>query len=201
MSDAFHSMHQPLTSLHCGLELALQKPRAEEEYRQRIGNALESAGALMEMTMALRELTEATDPGERFGTVALGPLLAQMVDELSLVAEPAMVALSATQAGEVNIAADPMKLLRSMGNVLANMVGELEPGGGLKIGVTEQPEFAEIQVGRDGKKRKVDESRGLDARVKRIRFDAACSYIWTLEGECTKTQTSVEIKLPVSNDG
>src|SRR3954465_7105400 len=91
LSEAFHTFHQPLTGLHCGLELALQKQRTIEEYRERISDALEHAGAILKLNKALRELVDAADPGERFGTVALAPLLAQLAEELALVADPASV--------------------------------------------------------------------------------------------------------------
>jgi hypothetical protein len=64
ISEAFHSFHQPLTGLHCGLEIALQKPRTDEEYRGRIADALQNASAILKLNAALRQLVDATDPGE-----------------------------------------------------------------------------------------------------------------------------------------
>src|SRR4051794_19974156 len=87
LSEAFHTFHQPLTSLHCGLELALLKNRSEEDYRRRIEEALESAGRIFELNKALRELVDSEDPGERCGTVAFAPVFAQVLQEVRSVTD------------------------------------------------------------------------------------------------------------------
>ncbi|HVZ19067.1 MAG TPA: hypothetical protein VG897_18260, partial [Terriglobales bacterium] len=68
LSDAFHTLNQPITGLHCGLEIALQKPRNEADYRQRISDGIQNAGAIVKYLKAIRQLVDAADPGERFGT-------------------------------------------------------------------------------------------------------------------------------------
>ena len=86
LSEAFHSLSQPLTALQCGLELAVAVPRSQKEYERRIGEGLQSTGSLREMISALRELVEAEDPGEDAREIELGELLSSLGDSLHKIA-------------------------------------------------------------------------------------------------------------------
>src|SRR5579884_842161 len=87
ISEAFHSLNQPITSLHCILELALARPRSPEEYRQRIAEALENAGAVLRLARALREVVEDDDAGENAIPVQLHDLLKCVVNQIEALAE------------------------------------------------------------------------------------------------------------------
>ncbi len=78
LSEAFHSLSQPLTALQCGLELAVAVPRSQKEYERRIGEGLQSTGSLREMMSALRELVEAEDPGEDAREIKLSEVLSSL---------------------------------------------------------------------------------------------------------------------------
>ena len=87
LSEAFHSLSQPLTALQCGLELAVAVPRSQQEYERRVGEALQSTGILREMVAALRELVEAEDPGEDAGEIEVGEMFSALRDSVRKIAE------------------------------------------------------------------------------------------------------------------
>jgi hypothetical protein len=195
LSEAFHSLHQPLTGLHCGLELALHKQRSEQEYRQRISEALQHAGEVLKLNKALRELVDAADPGERFGTVALAPLLAQLAGELALVADPAGVKIEVEADSALQLRADPMKLLRSLGNVGSRLISS---GVGKAIlGIVVTLEQNDVLISLTMTPARASEANGHQGdKATQIRLDAAQAYLWTIEGDLEWQQNGATIRLP-----
>lgn len=200
VSEAFHSFHQPLTALHCGLELALKKPRTEGEYRKRIEDALVSAGAILRLNKALRELVDANDQGERFGTVAIAPVVAQLAEEISLIADAQLIKMRFGHVDEVQVSADPMKLLCTLGNVLSFLICELEPNGGVDLKATCEKGMLKFEIVSKGQKHVTVEPLSIDGKLREIRLDAARCYVWTLGGEFTRTDNAIEIKLKLKTD-
>lgn len=197
ISEAFHSFHQPLTSLHCGLELTLLKQRSEGEYRQRVQEALVHAGAIFRLNRALRELVEATDPGEHFGRLALRPVVLQVVQEVSVVAEAALVAVSTGEIPASEVTADRLKLSRMLGQVLTFVITEMTPGSSLKITVGTKAEVATIRVKVEGKKREQRDEDGLEQKLRAIALDAARDYLQAIGGDFHEDSGSIVIKLPL----
>ncbi len=64
-SDLFHELSQPLTNLCCSLELALLQSPTTEEYGQIVSQALVQAEKASELATAIRELLDASHPGEK----------------------------------------------------------------------------------------------------------------------------------------
>ncbi len=64
VSEVFHNLSQPLTALHCELELALRRDRTVEELRSSIQAALEDAARLRQRLLLVRALSDAADPGD-----------------------------------------------------------------------------------------------------------------------------------------
>jgi len=197
VSEAFHSFHQPLTSLHCGLELALSKPRTEGEYRKRMEDALVNAGQILRLNKALRELVDATDPGERFGTVALDPLMAQLREETSLVGGAAGVALEYTGPFDVQVTADPMKLLLTLGNLVSGLVSRTTSGGEVKVQGNYQYGHIEITITTDAFVGSLPDPSDIENKLREIRIDAARTYFETIGGTCSLKDTGYNIALPV----
>jgi len=194
ISEAFHSFHQPLTALHCGLELSLLKERSEVEYRQRLEDALVSAGAILQLNRAMRELVESTDPGEKFGRVELKPLLAKMVEELSYSAEPGLVAVRMSCPENVFIAADANKLACQLGNMGAVLIRAADLGATLQVKAHCDETTVLLKLCLEGTHREGGE-KDLQDRLDQMRMDAACSYVWTIGGEFKKTKKGFAIGL------
>jgi two-component system heavy metal sensor histidine kinase CusS len=198
ISDAFHTLNQPLTGLHCGLEIALQKPRSEEDYRRRIGNGIENAGVILALVRAVRQLVDSTDPGECFGTLGLGVLLSQMKSELEVVAETTHVGVAVGDADGVQVAADPGKLLSALGGLAASEMEGYASGGMVEIVVRPNGKQVVIAVAGKGVRRSEAEPQSPVEKLAEIRRHAAISYLWTIGGDCEMTASGLRIELPLS---
>ncbi len=194
VSEAFHSFNQPLTALHCGLELCLVKQRSEEEYRQRIEDALSNAGTVLRLSKALRELVEAEDAGEDVQRVELEPLLAAVAEQLTVVAEASGVLVKVTCPHGVSVMADPAKLAQHCGNLGSMLTSKLDPTGSVHLSVQREGEHAVIAIIGEGEKRDLAEA-GAQSKLDAIRIDAACSYAWTLGGDFVRDSSSFTIRL------
>lgn len=193
LSEAFHAFHQPLTALHCGLELSLLKQRSEEEYRQRIADALQHAGAVLELNKALRELAESTDAGENFGRVELAQLLSNLTEQLTVIAEARQVHVKLTCPEDVSVGADPEKFTRHIGNIACVVLNQFEPGGTLHIKVDTGENIVLSVSGKGSRRGGIDNC--VQQKLSAIRLDAACSYVWALGGEFHKTRTGFTLSL------
>jgi hypothetical protein len=197
ISEAFHSFHQPLTSLHCGLEITLLKPRSVDEYKSRLQDALIHAGAILRLNRVLRELVEAGDPGEQFGIVSLALLLRQMAEDVAYIAEPALVKIAVGKIVDVEIRADQTKLLKMLSHVLASMIGRLLPGGVVKVATRMNGTLAEIRMSAEGSLRDPDALNPLDTKAQAIGWDATNVYVQTLGGSMNETDHVLELSLPI----
>jgi C4-dicarboxylate-specific signal transduction histidine kinase len=86
VSEIFHALSQPLTALHCLLELALRAEPNIEQQQQALQEAMKLAAGLMGRVKHLRQMAEADDPGHPT-TVPLAWALKSLVEELGPVAE------------------------------------------------------------------------------------------------------------------
>jgi hypothetical protein len=200
LSEAFHSFHQPLTSLHCGLEIALLKDRTSGEYRERVQDALVHAGTILRLNKALRELVEASDPGERFGSVNARALLGQVIEDVQVVAEPALVAVVLGSVPDVSLKADPLKITRILGQTIAYRVTDLNPGSSLKINSQVLASRLALKIVSEGKLRESRPENDIETKLRAIALDAADAYIQTIGGERRVVDAkTIEIMLPLAN--
>jgi K+-sensing histidine kinase KdpD len=94
-----HALKQPLTGLHCSMELALAGQRTPEQYAHTLRDGLELAERMRLLVAAIGELVESEEEHRREPThpevVALHALLRDAVAELQPVAEakPAQIRL------------------------------------------------------------------------------------------------------------
>lgn len=195
ISDAFHSLNQPLTGLHCGLEIALQKPRSDSEYRQRIGNGLENAGMILQLVRAVRLLVEAADPGERFGTVDLALVLSQLKGELEVIGEALRVTVAVRCETSCKVKADPTKLMAALGTLADEHLRSAHPGTQVEIEVTVEGCKALVTV-RKGSSGCPEREDGLNGKLSEIRCNAACCYLWSVGGEIEFRDGELSIVLP-----
>ena len=194
VSEAFHTLNQPLTGLHCGLEIALQRPRSEGEYRKRIGDGLENAGNILELIRAVRQLVDAGDPGERFGTVSLAMVLSQLKNELEVVAETTGVALEVECAGEAQVKADPGRLATCLGALTASEMEGHEAGGQVRLEAVSGKKQVSLRiVGAGPKKAKTVD--GKTAKLAEIRRHAGLSYVWAIGGNFEVMPAGLKISL------
>ena len=75
LSEVFHELSQPLTSLHCGLELSLRRDQSVEELRASIQSALENTARLRQRLVFMRGLNDTFDPGDITQTTDLSGIV------------------------------------------------------------------------------------------------------------------------------
>jgi signal transduction histidine kinase len=109
VSDVFHKLSQPLTALHCSLELSLARDESAEEYRASVEAALQNADRLRQSLLLMRELSDAEDPGDRSAPVALHKLLLDLREDLLPVFESAGV--------DFDVTCDPIQVLGNEGKL------------------------------------------------------------------------------------
>jgi signal transduction histidine kinase len=118
VSDVFHKLSQPLTALHCSLELSLARDETAEEYRASVEAALQNAERLRQSLLLMRELSDAEDPGDISAPVALHKLLLDLREDLLPVFESAGVDFDVT-CDPVQVSGNEAKLKRAFFYLLA----------------------------------------------------------------------------------
>ena len=110
-ANVFHDLSQPLTALHCSLELALVRDQTIEEFRASVEAALHAAERLRQRLLLLRELSDAEDPGDTSTPLALDQLLQQLREDMLPLFESAGRSFELT-CEAAQVAAHEAKLMR-----------------------------------------------------------------------------------------
>jgi signal transduction histidine kinase len=122
IADVFHALSQPLTALHCSLELALYDRRPEGASRENLEAALGHAEKIAHLATGIRELLGAEDGGEELAVISLGEYLREAVADLFPVAEVARVNLRLQCASACNIVAEPKRLRQALFYLLESAI-------------------------------------------------------------------------------
>jgi signal transduction histidine kinase len=91
VADLFHQLSQPLTTLCCSLELALLQSPGPEQYGEIVTHALGQAEKVSSLATAIREVFDASWPGENCEVLDLRRAVEEAVTDLLPVAEAAGV--------------------------------------------------------------------------------------------------------------
>jgi hypothetical protein len=110
-ANVFHDLSQPLTALHCSLELALARDQTVEEFRASVEAALDNAERLRQRLLLLRELSDADDPGDASTPLPLDQLLQQLREDMLPLFESAGQSFELT-CDPVEVPANGAKLVR-----------------------------------------------------------------------------------------
>jgi len=132
---AAHEMKTPLTILQGNLEVALLKARTSEEYREALLNNLEQVGRLIALTRSLLTLAKFTSgkPPVQLVPLALEPMIQDMVDELTLLADDRRITLSFESQAVPPILGDAQWLKQALINLLDNALHYTPSGGAVTV--------------------------------------------------------------------
>lgn len=132
---AAHEMKTPLTILQGNLDVALMKARTSEEYREALINNLEQVGRLIALTRSLLTLANFTSgkPPVRLVTLALEPMIQDIVDELTLLADDRRITLSFESQPVPLILGDAQWLKQALINLLDNALHYTPSGGAVTV--------------------------------------------------------------------
>ena len=155
---AAHEMQTPLTILRGSLEVALQKDRSAEAYREVLVSNLNQVERLIRLTKALLTLARFTSgrPPMHLGPVKLEPLLRELVEDLSLLAADRDIRLELQAESAPLVLGDELGLKQLMINLLDNALRHTDPGGLVTVRLQASGDIVTVSV--------QDNGHGIDPR-------------------------------------
>jgi heavy metal sensor kinase len=151
LGDISHELRTPLAAILMTTELALRKPRKEEEYREMLGDCRTSAeqmNQIIERMLTLARL-DAGAAQLRTQPVDVGNLASQCAAVVRPLAEAAGLTLtvdSPRRSREAELATDPDKLREVINNLLHNAVQYNRPHGKIHLSVARENGHVRVEV-------------------------------------------------------
>ena len=148
VADAAHELKTPLTAMKGNFEVSLQRTRSAEEYRETIFSNLAEVDRLTAMTKSL--LTLAQFAGEHsplvLQTLAMPPLVEEVVSELSVLAQEGGIHLQAECQPVPPLIGDASQLKQALINLLDNALRHTPSGGTITVHVGPQNTSIKLSV-------------------------------------------------------
>jgi heavy metal sensor kinase len=148
VDHAAHEMQTPLTVLQGNLEVALLKARTSEEYREALINNLEQVGRLITLARSLLTLAKFTSdqPPVHLVPLALEPLIHDLVDDLTILADEHRITLSFESQLVPHVLGDAQWLKQALINLLDNALRYTPSGGAVTIHLRAVGEGVDVAV-------------------------------------------------------
>jgi heavy metal sensor kinase len=187
---AAHEMQTPLTILRGNLELALQKARSAEEYREVLVSNLNQVERLIRLTKALLTLARFTSgrPPMHLGPVQLEPLLRELVEDLSLLAADRDIRLALEVESAPLVLGDALGLKQLMINLLSNALRHTDSGGLVTVRVQSSGDLVTVTV--------QDNGHGIDPKHLPHLFDR----FYRAAGGTARTSEGTGLGLPIAKE-
>ena len=133
LADVFHALGQPLTALRCSLEVGLRIPRQQEEYRQRLEDALEQAERMARLCAQFRRLADAMDRPPRPVACRIDESLSRAQEEISALAEVKGIQLCVVPPPAVMVAGDRERVSEAVFCILEFSIDGAPAGSELRV--------------------------------------------------------------------
>jgi K+-sensing histidine kinase KdpD len=151
VSDIFHDLSQPLSTLTCLLEINLLLSRTPKQWRHDLKIALRQAHSIVRHFRALRELWEAGNAQSNQQKSSLTGCLREVVADLLPVAESTRVRLSLTCSSAISssgctVKFDASRLRQGLTHLLEFAIESCHAGAYVKITADEDDEGAQVRV-------------------------------------------------------
>ena len=148
VADAAHELKTPLTAMKGNFEVSLQRTRSAEEYRDVIISNLSEVDRLTGMTKSLLTLAQfASDrPPLVLESLDLPPLVEEVVDELSVLAQEVGIHLQADCQPIPPLVGDASQLKQALINLLDNALRATSSGGTITVRVRSRHTFIQLSV-------------------------------------------------------
>lgn len=134
-SDASHELKTPLAILMGELEIALRRPMLEDAYRLTLASCLEEVERLSHVVQGLLDLSRA-ESGQVMITrepVRLSTLVANVCDDVMILAETKHIDLTTNIMQNVVITGDSVRLHQALLNVIENAVKYTPERGSVRV--------------------------------------------------------------------
>ncbi len=214
ISELFHALNQPLTTLRCSLELALYQQGTLEHYRECVQHALEQTGRAVHLVLSIRALVDAEDPGDGREIVQLDSKLQEVVQDFRLVAEAREVSMSLSCDSPLLLLAEPRRLHQALFNLVDSTLSGSRPGTELKIQArataaeaalmvmlttpeASAPGSGELSIVHEVEDTSREQFSGLGPAIARRIFEVASGSFRTIK---SGNHVSFEIRLPLHRE-
>lgn len=135
VADAAHELKTPLTAIRGNLEVALQRSRSAEEYRDSMLTVLGEVERLIALAHAL--LTLARLSGERtvmeMKPLALEPIVREVIDDLDVLAQDRAITLTLAVSPVPEVLGEAGRLKQVLINLLDNALRHTPQGGEIAV--------------------------------------------------------------------
>ena len=184
---AAHEVQTPLTILRGTLELALQKGRSADEYREVLVSNLNQVERLIRLTKALLTLARFTSrrPPMHLAAVNLEPLLHELADDLTLLAADRNIRLSLDAEPVPMVLGDELGLKQLVINLLDNALRHTDPGGLVTLRLRSSGDAVTITV--------QDNGHGIDPKHLPHLFDR----FYRAQSSMTRNSGGTGLGLPI----
>lgn len=146
--DIAHELRTPINNLRGELEVALNRPRTDAEYRDVLGSCLEECGRLSQMVESLLFLARAEQPQSllKLDDLSLPHELETLRAFYEAAAEEAGVTLTIESPSNLTLRADRGLFQRALGNLLTNALTHTPRGGQVTVRATSHPDCIVMEV-------------------------------------------------------
>ncbi len=135
ISDAAHELKTPLAAMKGHMEVALQRPRATDEYQETLSASLGQVEHLTRLVKSLLTLTQfaGEHPPVTLQPLLLTPIVKELVAELSILAKEKGCSLKAELQDVRAILGDAGQLKQLVINLLDNAIRHTPQGGSVTV--------------------------------------------------------------------
>ena len=146
--DIAHELRTPINNLRGELEVALNRPRSDAEYRDVLGSCLEECGRLSQMVESLLFLARAEQPQTllKLDNLSVPNKLETLRAFYEAAAEEAGVTLAIESPSDLMLRADRALFQRALGNLLTNALAHTPRGGQVIVRATSYSDRIVIEV-------------------------------------------------------
>jgi heavy metal sensor kinase len=148
VADASHELRTPLTVLKGELESLVQQPLFTDEWRDRVGSALEEVNRLTHIVEGLFAISrlDAGEAASEWVPFDLAQMAAATVDQMSLLAEDKHIKVASEAAQPVWVKGDRARLKQVVVNLLDNAIKYTPQGGAIVLRVESRNGHASLEV-------------------------------------------------------
>lgn len=134
-ADIAHELRTPVNNIRGESEVALARPRTQDEYRDVLVSCLEESVRLSDLIESLLFLARAERPGDhlKLNTEDLGALLNDIRDYYEAVASETGVNLAVGEGAGIAVNVDPTLIRRALGNLVSNALANTPAGGKVSL--------------------------------------------------------------------
>jgi two-component system heavy metal sensor histidine kinase CusS len=146
--DIAHELRTPISNLRGELEVALNRPRSDAEYRDVLGSCLEECGRLSQMVESLLFLARAEQPQAllHLDDLSVSSELETLRTFYEAAAEEVGVTLTTESPENLTLQADRALFQRALGNLLTNALTHTPRGGHVTLKATSHANSVVIEV-------------------------------------------------------